>query len=114
MRKIFVINLLISMFFLSIVFIFNSNLPIKINDENIENYQHNFLTDLNKLDFRHWAITLFNNNIKTDYASIYNAIYLSSNQKNFRNISYYKFVEEYQNLNKIEKKKILLLLSNAK
>ena len=114
MRKILVINLLISMLFLSLVFIFNSNLPIKINDENIDNYHHNILTDLNKLDFRHWAIPLFNKNIKTNYESIYNAIYLSSNQKNFRNISFYKYVEEYQNLNKIEKKKILRLLSNAK
>ena len=63
MRKIFVINLLISMLFLSLVFIFNSNLPIRINDENIDNYQHNILTDLNKLDFRHWAITLFNRSL---------------------------------------------------
>ena len=102
------------MLFLSLVFIFNSNLPIKINDENIDNYHHNILTDLNKLDFRHWAIPLFNNNIKTNYESIYNAIYLSSNQKNFRNISFYKYVEEYQNLNKIEKQKILSVLSNAK
>ena len=102
------------MFFLSLVFIFNTNLPIKINDENIDNYQHNFLTDLSKLDFRHWAVPLFNNNINTNYESIYNAIYLSSNQKNFRNISFYKYVEEYQNLNKIEKQKILSVLSNAK
>ena len=102
------------MLFLSLLFIFNSNLPNRINEENIDNYKHNILTDLSKLDFRHWAIPLFDNNIKTNYESIYNAIYLSSNQKNFRNISYYKFVEEYQNLNKIEKKKILRLLSNAK
>ena len=102
------------MLFLSLLFIFNSNLPNRINEENIDNYKHNILTDLSKLDFRHWAIPLFDKNIKTNYESIYNAIYLSSNQKNFRNISYYKFVEEYQNLNKIEKKKILRLLSNAK
>ena len=95
------------MLFLSIVFIFNSNLPIKINHENIDNYQHNFLTDLNKLDLRHWAIPLFNNNIKTDYESIYNAIFQSSNQRNYRDISFYKNVEEYQNLNSIEKHKIL-------
>ena len=102
------------MLFLSLIFVFNSNLPNRINEENIDNYKHNILTDLSKLDFRHWAIPLFDNNVKTNYESIYNAIYLSSNQKNFRNISYYKFVEEYQNLNKIEKKKILRLLSNAK
>ena len=114
MRKIFVVNLLISMLFLSLVFILNSNLPIRINDENIVNYQHNILTDLSKLDFRHWVIPLFNKNIKTNYESIYNAIYLSSKQKNFRNISLYKYVEEYQDLNNIEKQKILILLSNAR
>ena len=102
------------MLILSIVFIFNSNLPNKINDENIDNYQHNFLTDLNKLDFRHWAIPLFNNNIKINHENIYNAIYLSSNQKKFRNISLYKYVEEYQKLNSIDKQKILNLLSNEK
>ena len=114
MRKIFVINLLFSIVFLSLVFMFNFNLPIKINDENIHNYQHNILTDLNKLDFRHWAIPLFDKNIKINYESIYNAIYLSSNQKNFRNISFYKYVEEYQNLNKIEKQMIINLLRNAR
>ena len=113
MRKIFVINLLISMLFFSLVFIFNTNLPVKINYEYIDNYRHNIFTDLNKLDFRHWAIPLFDDNIKTNYESIYNAIYLSSNQKNFRNISYYKFAEEYQNLNKIEKKKILMCDSSS-
>ena len=112
MRKIFLINLLISILLLSLAFIFNTNLPVKINDEYIDNYNHNFFTDFNKLDFRHWAIPLFNNNI--NYESIYNAIYLSSNQRKFRNVSFYKYVEEYQNLNKIEKQKILNLFSNAK
>jgi len=102
------------MLFLSLTLIFNSNLPIKINAKNIDNYQHNILTNLNKLDFRHWAIPLFNNNIETNYESIYNAIYLSSNQKKLRNISFYKYIEEYKNLNNIEKQKILNLLSNEK
>ena len=114
MRKIISINLFISILLLSLVFSLNSNLPNKLNVKNIANYQHNYLTNFNRLDFRHWAIPLFNNNIKTNYESIYNAIYLSSNQKNFRNISYYIYVEEYQNLNNIEKKKILHLLNNAK
>ena len=113
MRKIFVINLLISMLILSSVLIINSNLPVTINAENIDNYHHNVLTDMNKLDFRHWGIPLLTSNTKTNVESIYNAIYLSSNQKNFRNISIYKYIEEYQKLNSIEKQEILKLLRNG-
>ena len=96
MRKIFVINLLISLFFLSIVFIFNSNLPIKINDENIDNYQHNFLTDLNKLDFRHWAL-LYLIIILRQIMQAYIMLFTYHQTRKTLEIFLYKYVEEYQN-----------------
>ena len=81
MRKIISINLFISILLLSLVFSLNSNLPNKFNVKNIVNYQHNYFTNFNRLDFRHWGIPLFSNKNEVNGEIIYNAIYLSSNQK---------------------------------
>ena len=114
MRKIISINLFISILLLSLVFSYNSNLPNKLNVNNIVNYQYNYLTSFNRLDFRHWGILLFNNNYEANGEIIYNAIYLSSNQKKFRDLSLYKLVEKYQELNISEKNKINNFLANER
>ena len=114
MRKIISINLFISILLLSLVFSYNSNLPNKLNVNNIVNYQHNYLTSLNRLDFRHWGIPLFSNKNEANGEIIYNAIYLSSNQKKFRDLSLYKLVEKYQELNISEKNTINNFLANER
>ena len=114
MRKIISINLFISTLLLSLVFSYNSNLPNKLNLNNIVNYQHNYLTSFNRLDFRHWGIPLFSNKNEANGEIIYNAIYLSSNQKKFRDLSLYKLVEKYQELNISEKNKIDNFLANER
>lgn len=114
MRKIISINLFISILLLSLVFSYNSNLPNKLNVNNIVNYQHNYLTSFNRLDFRHWGIPLFSNKNEANGEIIYNAIYLSSNQKKFRDLSLYKLVEKYQELNISEKNKINNFLANER
>lgn len=114
MRKIISINLFISILLLSLVFSLNSNLPIKFNVKNIVNYQHNYITNFNRLDFRHWGIPLFSNKNEANGEIIYNAIYLSSNQKKFRDLSLYKLVEKYQELNISEKNKINNFLANER
>ena len=81
---------------------------------NIVNYQHNYLTSFNRLDFRHWGIPLFSNKNEANGEIIYNAIYLSSNQKKFRDLSLYKLVEKYQELNISEKNKINSFLANER
>ena len=114
MRKIFSINLFISILLLSLVFSYNSNLPNKLNLNNIVNYQHNYLTSFNRLDFRHWGIPLFSNKNEANGEIIFNAIYLSSNQKKFRDLSLYKLVEKYQELNISEKNTINNFLANER
>ena len=114
MRKIISINLFISILLLSLVFSYNSNLPNKLNVNNIVNYQHNYLTSFNRLDFRHWGIPLFSNKNEVNGEIIYNAIYLSSNQKKFRDLSLYKLVEKYQELNISEKNTINNFLANER
>jgi len=114
MRKIISINLLISILLLSLVFLFNSNFPNKLNVKKIINYQQNYLTNFNRLDFRHWGITMFSNNNEANGEIIYNALYLSSNQKKFRDLSLYKLVEEHQKLNISEKNKIYNFLGNER
>lgn len=114
MRKIISINLFISILLLSLVFSYNSNLPNKLNVNNIVNYQHNYLTSFNRLDFRHWGIPLFSNKNEANGEIIYNAIYLSSNQKKFRDLSLYKLVEKYQELNISEKNTINNFLANER
>jgi len=114
MRKIISINLFISILLLSLVFSYNSNLPNKLNVNNIVNYQHNYLTSFNRLDFRHWGIPLFSNKNEANGEIIFNAIYLSSNQKKFRDLSLYKLVEKYQELNISEKNKINNFLANER
>ena len=114
MRKIISINLLISILLLSLVFSYNSNLPNKLNVNNIVNYQHNYLTSFNRLDFRHWGIPLFSNKNEANGEIIFNAIYLSSNQKKFRDLSLYKLVEKYQELNISEKNTINNFLANER
>ena len=114
MRKIISINLFISILLLSLVFSYNSNLPNKLNVNNIVNYQHNYLTNFNRLDFRHWGIPLFSNNNEFNGGIIYNAIYLASNQKKFRDLSQYKLVEKYQELNISEKNTINNFVANER
>jgi len=114
MRKIILINLFISILLLSLVFSFNPSFPNKFNVKKNINYQHNYLTNFNRLDFRHWGIPLFRNNYKFNGEIIYNAIYLSSNQKKFRNLSLFKVVEKYQELNISEKNKINNFLANER
>ena len=114
MRKIISINLFVSILLLSLLFSLNSNLPNKLNVNNIVNYQHNYLTNFNRLDFRHWGIPLFSNKNEVNGEIIYNAIYLSSNQKKFRDLSQYKLVEKYQELNISEKNKINSFLANER
>lgn len=114
MRKIISINLFISILLLSLVLSHNSNLPNKLNVNNIVNYQHNYLTSFNRLDFRHWGIPLFSNKNEANGEIIYNAIYLSSNQKKFRDLSLYKLVEKYQELNISEKNTINNFLANER
>ena len=114
MRKIISINLFVSILLLSLLFSLNSNLPNKLNVNNIVNYQHNYLTNFNRLDFRHWGIPLFSNNSEVNGEIIYNTIYLSSNQKKFRDLSLYKLVEKYQELNISEKNKINSFLANER
>lgn len=114
MRKIISINLFISILLLSLVFSYNSNLPNKLNVNNIVNYQHNYLTSFNRLDFRHWGIPLFSNKNEANGEIIFNAIYLSSNQKKFRDLSLYKLVEKYQELNISEKNTINNFLANER
>jgi len=113
MRKIFSINLFLSFCLLSLMLVFNFNLPNKFNVNNINDYQLNYLTNLNQLDFRHWGVLLFGNN-KSNAESIYNAIYLASKQKKYRDISLYRYVQEYQNLNTSEKNKINKLIENGR
>ena len=105
---------MISILLLSLVFSFNSNLPNKLNVKNIIKYQHNYLTNFNRLDFRHWGVPLFSNNKEANVEIIYNSIYLSSNQKKFRDLSLYKLVEKYQELNISEKNKINNFLANER
>lgn len=114
MRKIISINLFISILLLSLVFSYNSNLPNKLNVNSIVNYQHNYLTSFNRLDFRHWGIPLFSNKNEANGEIIFNAIYLSSNQKKFRDLSLYKLVEKYQELNISEKNTINNFLANER
>ena len=114
MRKIISINLFISILLLSLVLSHNSNLPNKLNVNNIVNYQHNYLTSFNRLDFRHWGIPLFSNKNEANGEIIFNAIYLSSNQKKFRDLSLYKLVEKYQELNISEKNTINNFLANER
>lgn len=114
MRKIFSINLLISSCLLSLILVFNFNLPNKFNVNNINDYQFNYLTNLNQLDFRHWGVALFGDNNKSKAESIYNAIYLSSNQKKYRDVSLFRYVQEYQKLNISEKYKINNLIDNGR
>ena len=114
MRKIISINLFISILLLSLVFSYNSNLPNKLNVNSIVNYQHNYLTSFNRLDFRHWGIPLFSNKNEASGEIIFNAIYLSSNQKKFRDLSLYKLVEKYQELNISEKNTINNFLANER
>lgn len=114
MRKIISINLFISILLLSLVFSYNSNLPNKLNVNNIVNYQHNYLTRFNRLDFRHWGIPLFSNKNEANGEIIFNAIYLSSNQKKFRDLSLYKLVEKYQELNISEKNTINNFVANER
>lgn len=114
MRKIISINLFISILLLSLVFSYNSNLPNKLNVNNIVNYQHNYLTSFNRLDFRHWGIPLFSNKNEANGEIIFNAIYLSSNQKKFRDLSLYKLVEKYQELNISEKNTINNFVANER
>ena len=114
MRKIISINLFISILLLSLVFSYNSNLPNKLNVNNIVNYQHNYLTSFNRLDFRHWGIPLFSNKNEANGEIIFNAIYLSSNQKKFRDLSLYKLAEKYQELNISEKNTINNFVANER
>ena len=114
MRKIISINLFISILLLSLVFSYNSNLPNKLNVNGIVNYQHNYLTSFNRLDFRHWGIPLFSNKNEVNGEIIFNAIYLSSNQKKFRDLSLYKLVEKYQELNISEKNTINNFVANER
>ena len=114
MRKIFSINLVLSFCLLSLMLVFNFNLPNKFNVNNINDYQLNYLTNLNQLDFRHWGVVLFGDNNKSNAESIYNAIYLASKQKKYRDISLYRYVQEYQNLNTSEKNKINKLIENGR
>ena len=113
MRKIFSINLLLSFCLLFLILVFNFNLPNKFNVNN-NNYQLNYLTNLNQLDFRHWGILLFDKNKKSNAESIYNAIYLSSNQKKYRDASLFRYVQEYRKLHISEKNKINNLIENGR
>ena len=107
----FLSNLIFSVFIFMYLIIFNHSMRFDKKNTNVISYEQNFLTQLNRLDYRHWALPMLNDN-QISYENIHNSIYLSSKQKRFREISIFKYIENYKNFDS-SKIKILNDLING-
>ena len=92
----FLSNLIISILIFIFLIIFNHSLRFDKNSTDIIAYKHNFITQFNLLDYRHWALPMLTDN-QISFENIYNSIYLSSKQKRFQEISIFKYIENYNN-----------------
>ena len=92
----FLSNLFISILIFTVLITFNQSLRFDKKNTDIIIYKHNFLTQFNRLDYRHWALPMLTNS-QIKFENIYNSIYLSSQQKKFQEISIFKYIENYKN-----------------
>ena len=92
----FLSNLIFSVFIFMFLISLNHGLRFDKKNTGVISYEQNFLTQFNRLDYRHWALPMLTDN-QISFENIHNSIYLSSNQKRFRDISIFKYIENYKN-----------------
>ena len=92
----FLSNLIFSIFIFMLLIVFNHGLRFDKKNTDVITYKHNFLTQFNRLDYRHWALPMLIDN-QINFENIHNSIYLSSKQKRFQEISIFKYIENYKN-----------------
>jgi len=97
----FLSNLIFAIFIFIFLIIFNHSLRFDKNSTDETTYKNNFLTQFNRLDYRHWALPMLTDN-QISFENIHNSIYLSSKQKKFQEISIFKYIENYKNFDSLQ------------